>query len=51
MQVESAAQIAIVGDRLFTDVMMANRMGSWAIYVKDGVDVKYSTVVCLLFIF
>lgn len=30
-------QIAVVGDRLFTDVMMANMMGSWGIWVRDGV--------------
>lgn len=30
-------QIAIVGDRVTTDVMMANLMGSYAIWVKDGV--------------
>jgi phosphatidylglycerophosphatase GEP4 len=30
-------QIAVVGDRLFTDMMLANRMGSWGIWVKDGV--------------
>ena len=30
-------QIAIIGDRLFTDVMMANMMGSWGLWVKDGV--------------
>ncbi|KAL9602473.1 MAG: hypothetical protein Q9179_002537 [Wetmoreana sp. 5 TL-2023] len=35
--VTSADQIAVVGDRLFTDVMMANLMGSWAIWVRDGV--------------
>ncbi|KAH6680730.1 mitochondrial PGP phosphatase [Halenospora varia] len=29
-------QIAIVGDRLTTDVMMANLMGSYAVWVKDG---------------
>ena len=29
-------QIAVIGDRLFTDVMMANMMGAWAIWVKDG---------------
>jgi len=29
--------VAIVGDRLTTDVMMANLMGSWAVWVKDGV--------------
>lgn len=31
------SQIAVIGDRLFTDVMMANLMGAWAIWVKDGV--------------
>jgi len=30
-------QIAIVGDRLTTDVMMANFMGSYAVWVKDGI--------------
>ncbi|KAK6438666.1 hypothetical protein LTR95_005126 [Oleoguttula sp. CCFEE 5521] len=30
-------QVAIVGDRLFTDVMMANMMGAHAIWVRDGV--------------
>ncbi|KAF8450027.1 mitochondrial PGP phosphatase [Kalaharituber pfeilii] len=37
--VTSPAQVAIVGDRLFTDIMMANMMGSWGIWVQDGVDV------------
>lgn len=31
-------QVAVVGDRLFTDVIMANMMGSWAVWVKDGVQ-------------
>ena len=30
-------QVAVVGDRLFTDVIMANMMGAWSIWVKDGV--------------
>ncbi|RKU41892.1 hypothetical protein DL546_004363 [Coniochaeta pulveracea] len=30
-------QIAIVGDRLSTDMMLANMMGSWGIWVKGGV--------------
>ncbi|KAK1760896.1 Phosphatidylglycerophosphatase GEP4, mitochondrial [Echria macrotheca] len=30
-------QIAIVGDRLSTDMMLANMMGSWGIWVKNGV--------------
>ena len=35
--VTSPNHIAVVGDRLFTDVIMANVMGSWSIWVKDGV--------------
>jgi phosphatidylglycerophosphatase GEP4 len=42
--VSKASQIAIVGDRLFTDVMMANMMGSHAVWVKDGVVVEKSLV-------
>lgn len=30
-------QIAIVGDRLSTDIMMANMMGSYGFWVRDGV--------------
>ena len=30
-------QIAVVGDRLATDMMLANTMGSWGVWVKDGV--------------
>ncbi|KAF1846978.1 HAD-superfamily phosphatase [Cucurbitaria berberidis CBS 394.84] len=30
-------QIAVVGDRLSTDIMMANMMGSYGIWVRDGV--------------
>ncbi|KAL8998279.1 MAG: hypothetical protein Q9169_002593 [Polycauliona sp. 2 TL-2023] len=36
-RVTSADQIAVVGDRLFTDVMLANLMGSWGVWVKNGV--------------
>ncbi|KAK3299391.1 mitochondrial PGP phosphatase [Chaetomium fimeti] len=35
--VTSPHQIAIVGDRLATDMMLANMMGSWGIWVKNGV--------------
>ncbi|OTA67255.1 HAD-superfamily phosphatase [Hypoxylon sp. EC38] len=31
------SQIAIVGDRLLTDMMLANIMGSWGLWIKDGV--------------
>lgn len=37
IQVKHPSQIAVVGDRLFTDVMMANMMGSWSIWIKDGI--------------
>jgi len=30
-------QVAIVGDRLSTDIMMANMMGSYGVWVRDGV--------------
>ena len=36
-RVEHPSQIAVVGDRIFTDVVMANTMGSWSIWIKDGV--------------
>lgn len=36
MGVTSASQIAVVGDRLFTDVMMANMMGSHGFWIRDG---------------
>ncbi|RKF56795.1 Phosphatidylglycerophosphatase GEP4, mitochondrial [Erysiphe neolycopersici] len=29
-------QIAVIGDRLMTDVLMANQMGSYAIWLKEG---------------
>lgn len=35
--VTSPDQIAVVGDRLFTDVLMANMMGFWSVWIKDGV--------------
>jgi phosphatidylglycerophosphatase GEP4 len=35
--VTSPHQIAIVGDRLATDMMLANMMGSWGVWVKNGV--------------
>ena len=35
--VTSPSHIAIVGDRLATDMMLANMMGSWGVWVKDGV--------------
>ena len=38
------SQVAVVGDRLATDVMMANMMGSWSVWVRDGVVEEKSLV-------
>ncbi|KAG7193885.1 uncharacterized protein KQ657_005083 [Scheffersomyces spartinae] len=35
-----ANEIAIVGDRLFTDMLMANMMGSWGVWIREGVEVS-----------
>lgn len=45
--VTSPSQVAVIGDRLFTDVLMANMMGSYGVYIKDGV-IEDHGVVCLL---
>ena len=37
--VTSADEIAVVGDRLSTDVLMASLMGAWSVWVHDGVTV------------
>ncbi|GAB7357892.1 hypothetical protein MBLNU230_g0061t1 [Neophaeotheca triangularis] len=37
VDITSPSQIAVVGDRLFTDVMLANMMGARGIWVQDGV--------------
>ncbi|KAF2453594.1 mitochondrial PGP phosphatase [Lineolata rhizophorae] len=36
VEITSPGQIAVVGDRLFTDVMMANLMGATGVWVRDG---------------
>ena len=33
---ENPAEIAVVGDRLATDVLLAREMGSWSVWCKDG---------------
>ncbi|KAK7530848.1 mitochondrial PGP phosphatase [Phyllosticta citribraziliensis] len=35
--VTAPSQVAVVGDRLFTDVMTANLMGARAVWIRDGV--------------
>ena len=42
-------QIAVVGDRLSTDMMLANMMGSWGVWVRDGVvPHRDKSIVCSL---
>lgn len=35
-EVTSPSQVCVIGDRLFTDVVMANMMGARAIWIKEG---------------
>lgn len=35
--VTDPAHVAVVGDRLTTDMMMANMLGGWGFWVKNGV--------------
>ncbi|KAI8292171.1 hypothetical protein K4K60_010609 [Colletotrichum sp. SAR11_57] len=35
--VSHPSQIAVVGDRLTTDMMLANLMGGWGFWIRDGV--------------
>lgn len=35
--ITDASQIAVVGDRLFTDILMANMMGAWGVWLSEGV--------------
>jgi phosphatidylglycerophosphatase GEP4 len=40
-------QIAVVGDRLMTDMLLANMMGGYGVWVKDGViEREKKSVVC-----
>jgi len=42
--VTEPSHVAIVGDRLSTDIMMANINGFWGLWVKDGVVPEKSLV-------
>ena len=33
-------EIIVVGDRLFTDMVMANMMGSWGCWISEGVQLS-----------
>ncbi|WDK12420.1 HAD superfamily phosphatase [Colletotrichum graminicola] len=35
--VSHPSQVAVVGDRLTTDMMLANMMGGWGFWIRDGV--------------
>ncbi|EGV62560.1 phosphatidylglycerophosphatase [Yamadazyma tenuis] len=32
------SEIIVVGDRLFTDMLMANMMGAWGLWISEGVE-------------
>ncbi|KAH3671458.1 hypothetical protein WICMUC_004590 [Wickerhamomyces mucosus] len=42
---KNAEEVVIVGDRLFTDVLMANMMGAWSVWIRDGV-VRSESLIC-----
>lgn len=44
VEITSPSQIAVVGDRLMTDIMMANMMGSHGFWIRDGVVERKSFV-------
>lgn len=41
--INKASEIVVVGDRLFTDMLMANMMGSWGIWLSEGVELSQKT--------
>jgi len=42
--VRSPLQVAVIGDRLMTDVAMGNLMGAWTVWVKTGVVENHGTL-------
>ncbi|CUM45111.1 uncharacterized protein AC631_00925 [Debaryomyces fabryi] len=38
--ITKASEIVVIGDRLFTDMLMANMMGSWGIWLSEGVELS-----------
>lgn len=53
--VTSPSQIAVIGDRLSTDMMLANIMGGYGLWIKDGVIPLQQksivrTIPCLYFV-
>lgn len=48
--VTDPSQIAVVGDRLTTDMMLANMMGGWGFWIKDGViPLRHKSIVSVPF--
>ncbi|RPA79200.1 HAD-superfamily phosphatase [Ascobolus immersus RN42] len=44
--VVEGGEVLVVGDRVFTDVVLGNRVGGWSCFVRDGVaDLKPSVMV------
>lgn len=41
---ERSDEVAVVGDRLFTDILMANMMGARGYWVRDGVSQSQSLI-------
>lgn len=41
------SQIVVIGDRLFTDMLMANMMGAWGIWISEGVELSQKPFVKL----
>lgn len=35
--VTDPTQVAVVGDRLTTDMMLANMIGGWGFWIRDGI--------------
>lgn len=40
--INNANEIAVIGDRLLTDIVMANTMGSWGVWISEGVVLSRS---------
>lgn len=38
--ITNANEIVVIGDRLFTDMLMANMMGAWGIWLSEGVELS-----------
>lgn len=42
VEITSPSQIAVVGDRLFTDVVLANQLGGYGFWIREGVTERKS---------